>query len=80
MSFFTALLPRITTWLSDTANGIQEIVVWVFKGERAEVEELCLDSTWITETELQSLLNQNNFPPAPAPAAEVNFSYPLSLA
>ncbi|NTV22633.1 MAG: hypothetical protein HGB03_03710 [Candidatus Yonathbacteria bacterium] len=52
------LLERINTWLSDAGNGIASITAKVFKSERVETKELCLEDVCVTKEQLRTLLEQ----------------------
>jgi hypothetical protein len=55
-TFIGNFFSRIATWLSDTGNGIGTVVAGVFKSERVETRELCIEDVCVTKEELQALL------------------------
>ncbi len=72
-SFLRDLFAHITAWLADAANGLTKIVAdtftgRVFKGERAEFDELCVGSACVTEAQFIAVFSQ---PAAAAPPTSV---------
>lgn len=65
-----AFKANLIAWLADAQNGIERVVARVFKGQRAEVNELCVGSTCITEAQFAAVFgaNANDNPPASGPA------------
>jgi hypothetical protein len=57
--FFSSLFARLTQWFADAANGIESIVARVFKGERGEFQELCVDDVCVTRDQFAEVFGSS---------------------
>ncbi|MFA5931977.1 MAG: tail fiber domain-containing protein [Candidatus Paceibacterota bacterium] len=60
-AFFNNVYTKVGAWLADVTNGIGD----VFAGSFHAKDKICINNTCVTETELQTFL-QNNTPPPTA--------------
>ena len=79
--FLSALFAELTAWLAGATNGIANIVSdtfsgRLFKGDRAEVKELCVGSICVTESQFAAVFRAaaNDNPPTSVPSSPSNIS------
>jgi len=57
---FASLTSRIVAWFADAANGIERVVARVFKGERVETQELCVDDVCVTRDQFAEVFGNQS--------------------
>jgi hypothetical protein len=55
-----SLLESIRTWLGDTGNGITQIFANTFTGNKVQVNELCVGTTCLNQSQVDQIINVVN--------------------